>query len=358
MVHFDSCIPISLGCNTVINHVAFDGCDYFCTIRYKCEIIRFHPCSSIIHRYCTCREYDCICYDYHDHCFWASSSVCCGKLFKLDCFMNEIDCIQIDATEQYGIITGISYHCCKNALIVAFPCVVIEIKKECETSKVLYTTREYHIMDVLSICPCMLLTVQQCNQNDIIVINPCGEKIGCYGMDGSFTPQNLILQPCMSDCHTSPIWVFARKKCCYPYLCSTDLFFDDLEFTPCCCNYKICQEGNCCKNPCSPHDPCADIMESIALIETALSHILNAEGEKIQKVLATTDDIDKIMCVNKEVNHTIINVTHLEHTLYAKLSALTDCGLCDDFCKEACDCHTHCCDDETKKTYFGIQDIT
>lgn len=79
-------------------------------------------------------------------------------------------------------------------------------------------------------------------------------------------------------------------------------------------------------------------MESIALIETALSHILNAEGEKIQKVLATTDDIDKIMCVNREVNKTIVNATHLEHTLYAKLSALFDCGLCD----KPCDDHGQC----------------
>ena len=83
-------------------------------------------------------------------------------------------------------------------------------------------------------------------------------------------------------------------------------------------------------------------MESIALMETSLSHILNAEGEKIQKVLAATDDIDKIMCVNREVNQTIVNATHLEHTLYAKLSALCDCGFCD----EACGGHGPCRDDE------------
>ena len=345
MVHFDSCIPISFECNAFINHVAFDGCDYFCTIRYKCEIVRFNPYSSMIHRYCTCREYDCICYDYRNCCFWASSRACCGKLFKLDCSMNEIDYIQIGTIEQHSIVTGISYNCCKDALIVAFACVLIEIAEDRKTTKVLYTTREYCIMDVLSICPCMLLTVHQYNKKYIIVINQYGEKIGCYCMDDLSVPQNLIFNPCMSDCHKSPIWAFVRKKSCYPYLCSTDIFFNDMGFIPCCCNYKICEACGCCKKPCSDHNACADIMESIALMETALAHILNAEGEKIQKVLATTDDMNKIMCVNKEVNKTIINATHLEHMLYAKLSTLSDCGLCHDFCDKECDCYGNCWND-------------
>ena len=79
------------------------------------------------------------------------------------------------------------------------------------------------------------------------------------------------------------------------------------------------------------------MIESIALMEIALSHILNAEGEKLQKVIATTNDIDKILCVNKEVNKTIVNVTHLEQVLYAKLEALQDNCLCRDLCEDECD---------------------
>lgn len=259
--------------------------------------------------------------------------------------MNEIDYIEIGETDQCSIVTGISYNCCNDTLIVAFPCAVIEIEKEYETTKLLYTTREYWIMDVLCICPCILLTAYRYNKKYIVVINQCGEKIKCYCIDDSSIPKNLIFNPCTSDCHNSPIWAFVLKKNCYPYLCNTDIFFDDLGFIPYCCNYEICKECCCCENPCPDHDPCKDIMESIALIETAMSHILNAEGEKIQKILATTDDIDKIMCVNREVNKTIVNATHLEHTLYAKLSALSDCGLCDNLCDKDCDCHRPCCDD-------------
>lgn len=329
-----SCIPIPMECDTVINHVAFDGCDYFCTVRCKCQIIRFAPCNCVIHSYCTCREYDCICYDHRDHCFWASSKTYNGKLYKLDCSMNEIDCISICGTEPYGTITGISYDCCQDALIVSFICSVVQVDKCSEETKVLYTTKEYWITDVLCICPCILLTVFRCGKCYVIAINECGEIIGCYCVESAWIPINLIFNPCMSDCHQSQIWAFVWKKNRYPYLCNTQISFDDLEFEPHCCNDEICKECCCVCRPCNDYDPCKDILESIALIETSLSHILNAEGEKIQKVLATTDDIDKIMCVNREVNRTIVNATHLEHTLYAKLSALSDCGLCGDLCEK------------------------
>ncbi|MEG2176693.1 MAG: hypothetical protein RRY97_07430, partial [Oscillibacter sp.] len=70
----------------------------------------------------------------------------------------------------------------------------------------------------------------------------------------------------------------------------------------------------------------SDIMESIALEQCALSHILNAEGEKLQKAIACADDLDELLCVNHSVEQTITKVTQLEHVLYAKLAALTDCA--------------------------------
>ena len=339
-MHLDPCIPIPLECDSSVNHVAFDGCDYFCTIRCKHEIIKFNPNSSELHRYCTCREYDDICYDYSENCFWVSSRTCTGKLFKLDCCMNEIDCISICALNQYGTITGISYNCCKNALDISFPCALIELEKYCDTFKVLYTAADDCIMGVLTICPGILITVSKDSQYYIYILNQCGRKIGCYPIDSPFTPRNLIFNPCVSACHKSHILAFILKENCDPYLCNTDISVEDFGFTPYCCNYKLCSECCCDKYFCPECDPYKDIMESIALIETALAHILNAEGEKIQKVLSTTDDLDKIMCVNREVNQTIVNITHLEHTLYDKLTALSDCHLCD----EPCDT-TICCDE-------------
>lgn len=57
---------------------------------------------------------------------------------------------------------------------------------------------------------------------------------------------------------------------------------------------------------------------------------MNAEGEKLKKTLESTDYINKILCVNKEINETLVNVIHLEHVLYAKLRAIdAGCLPCD-----------------------------
>ncbi|SHH88175.1 hypothetical protein SAMN02745196_01711 [Clostridium collagenovorans DSM 3089] len=94
---------------------------------------------------------------------------------------------------------------------------------------------------------------------------------------------------------------------------------------------------NPCNNPCHDHchDHChnhcpggsgiskcqsiTDIIESIALIETGLAHIINAEGEKIQKVIATTDDVNLINKTNETVTKLITKVTFLEQVLLEKL---------------------------------------
>ncbi|MEG0369687.1 MAG: hypothetical protein RSB57_04310 [Hungatella sp.] len=64
-----------------------------------------------------------------------------------------------------------------------------------------------------------------------------------------------------------------------------------------------------------------DIIESVALIETGLSHILNAEGEKIQAFVAMPGITpDQLLAVNTSVQATVDAVTKLEMILQSKLS--------------------------------------
>ncbi|MEG2930490.1 MAG: hypothetical protein RR825_01765, partial [Ruthenibacterium sp.] len=58
----------------------------------------------------------------------------------------------------------------------------------------------------------------------------------------------------------------------------------------------------------------SDIVESVALEQTGLSHILNAEGEKIQAVVAH-GTIDQMLQVNKSVQCMIDTVARLEMVL-------------------------------------------
>lgn len=88
------------------------------------------------------------------------------------------------------------------------------------------------------------------------------------------------------------------------------------------------------KIECTDIDKCcaaSSLLQSIALEETALSHILNAEGEKIQKVLSLHNcDCKYILDVNKSVQDTIEKITGLEVVLKEKLDLivplLDDCG--------------------------------
>lgn len=338
MKHFDSYIPITIGCGDGINHITFDGCAYFCTIRNQCEIIKLDDCFRYQERFDTCRDYDCICYDWCEHCFWASSSSCYDKIFKLDCEMCEINCLKLRDLDVHGAITGLSYQCCNNTLLVSFFSGVVEVDKCSETTISRYTPRRGCVMGVLSLCPGMVVIVLRNEKYEIEVLDAEGEKQKSVYLPGKIRVKSLMFSPC--DCGPPLIQALVLKNCSYPYLYSYPVNFNDWGFAPCRCNYKICRA--CCpEKPCHPENACVDLIESIALIEAALSHILNAEGEKIQKALEETHDIEKLICVNREVNKTIINVTHLEHVLYAKLSALRELDECCDVCGKPCEppCH-------------------
>ena len=80
--------------------------------------------------------------------------------------------------------------------------------------------------------------------------------------------------------------------------------------------------------PAKPINMCqaiTDLLESIALEETALSHILNAEGEKIQHVLQMEClTFEQIMEVNENVMNMVNTINDIEHTLKEKLEYISN----------------------------------
>lgn len=92
----------------------------------------------------------------------------------------------------------------------------------------------------------------------------------------------------------------------------------------CNCHYnkKKSKKHHCKKEKC-------DLIESIAFMETSLAHILNSEGEKLQKILKETNNICEILKTNDSINKTIMNTTMLEQLLYEKLKLIcNDCNKC------------------------------
>ncbi|MEG0825951.1 MAG: hypothetical protein RR404_00620 [Bacilli bacterium] len=70
----------------------------------------------------------------------------------------------------------------------------------------------------------------------------------------------------------------------------------------------------------------SDIIESVALEQTGLSHILNAEGEKIQAIVAK-GTVEQILETNRSVQNTINAISRLEQILESKLD-LFSCEIC------------------------------
>ena len=69
-----------------------------------------------------------------------------------------------------------------------------------------------------------------------------------------------------------------------------------------------------------------DIIESVALQQAALSHILNAEGEKLQRAVSLPDiDPAQLLRFNQSVEQTIRSVAQLEVIIQSTLQLFTDC---------------------------------
>lgn len=71
----------------------------------------------------------------------------------------------------------------------------------------------------------------------------------------------------------------------------------------------------------------SDLIESVALEQTALAHILNAEGEKLQRILAFEDlEPHTVLQANHSVESMVNTVSRLEIILRNKLEQFRDCG--------------------------------
>ncbi len=88
------------------------------------------------------------------------------------------------------------------------------------------------------------------------------------------------------------------------------------------------------------------LMSSIALEEMSLSHLMNAEGEKIQHVLSKDPSLHDLMHVNKSVERTMRNIIKQEMLLQFKFEDILDFKhetYCEEFeeevrCKEEEEC--------------------
>lgn len=294
--------------------LAYDGCFFYLTVRGARIIVQLDGCFQTKAHFSTRRAYTALCYDRTEACFWAAAS-CPSVLYKLNLCMEEIDCIRLH-TADCGPVTGLSYTCCDRSLLVTTTGALFRVPTACpEKQACIQKPACGWFMGVLSLCPYLLCCCAEGTKSCVCVYTQGGELLRKIPIRGDEMPVAAVFCPCGKDCCNRLI-VLYNKHGCYPHL---------VQYAVCCgslcpCNYEICR-------PCPPAcSACTDVLESIALMEAALSHILNAEGEKLQKVIASTDDVCKITAVNESVNKTMNKAIFLEQLLCCKLESLGGCG--------------------------------
>ncbi len=101
----------------------------------------------------------------------------------------------------------------------------------------------------------------------------------------------------------------------YDHCCSGCCNCCDYNCHCCCCDECYCSPN--CEIDCKYLK--SSLIDSVAKIEVALSGIIHAEGEKIQRALDHSLCMEDILKVNDSVKHTISQITKLENLLLKKL---------------------------------------
>jgi len=288
--------------------IAFDGCFYYLTMPKDKNIYKFDCNFSLKGEFKGSKYFNGLCYDSLEKCFWATETARHNKLYKLNLKLQEIDCITFNTAKcDYKQMLGISFDCAKDLLIVAFKDAIFEVSKTGETKPVVKDLCP-HVLNVASAAPYLAVAISDGNKQCILYYE--GDKlIKTESVPLVYRIRAMTYNPCKSE-----LIILSTKHCQYPrILCYP------LHLKTHCCNKELCHK-KCKPTPPPPEDKCS-IITSIALMETALSHILNAEGEKLQKAVEIADNVDELLEVNQSIHKTLTLATQLENTLYAKLQA-------------------------------------
>lgn len=299
--------------HTKYDGIAFDGVYFYCTVPGCSEIHQFDPCFSFCEPHHVCRPYSAICYDICNKCFWALPTGANHFICQLDCSLTEIGQIPLSLPVRPTTrLTGICYDSETNELrISAFNLLV----RVCPCRRQLISCKRIPGMRNRYLCIEMLsshcLFATRPNHQAEIALVSCNDELLLRGfLSCQYTPVDMVIKQTLPDCSNADLYILVVDSCN-------------------CCYVLQCIISGCCKDCGSLFEQdCIDLIESIALVEASLAHILNAEGEKLQKVIQTSTDFCEIMKTNDSVRHTICSVTELEKVLLKKLE-LASC-ICDE----------------------------
>lgn len=285
----------------------------------------------------TDKSYSKITYDSDEKCFYATALNYKNSIFKLDLNFNELECIDIcNSAEDLKVIKSLSYDKCNKCLVLSNYDYMFKLYINNMTLIKLCRNEKFNPYSIYSI-ENFILSLSRNKNYFTLNITERHRSLPICKLPKNFRYKaiicaynkkteiciNILAIDCKNIEHLITLSVKLKDKSDCDDNCNTD-------------NSKY----DCLKN----RNAINNAIESIALIETALSHILNAEGEKLQKGISCANYVYELIELNNSIEKTITKVTNLEIQLSDKLSSLKELvnNQCFDECNDKCDDEHHC----------------
>lgn len=357
---------------TNIENLTFNGLHYIFLSSHSPKVILLDRNFKLFKAILLHQSYSNICFDNLQKCYWAISNNDASIIYKLNSDFSEVNKISIRGVKDFNA-TGLSFDHYNSCLWISFTNCIGYIKKG--TTNIQYLSNKYLTMSniaILALPHCILISyIRNCNQFiEIFDVENCKYLFECCPKEYEIKDITLTSFPSCKNTYftTYDISLLLSKKCSntkfimncsinfceaqppkFIYKNSKNIKHDCYDISE---NNFNCEYFSHCHSNKFNCNVKYEIMHSIALEEAAIAHILNAEGEKIQKAVACSNSIENLLCINESVKQTIIHITQLETQLYLKLSALQ----LDDYCNSKYNVDSSCDVDckylFDKKNYF------
>ena len=349
-------IPVPAASPPGYTGMAHDGVSYYFVNGRDCKVYRYGQSLAQERCFDTCRSYASICFDPKENCIWAASFRGQPVIYKLNTAFQEIDSLPLvvpDYDAAPGPVTHLFYDYDSDGLLIALGTCLVRVDCRLREEPVLLMKAEgTWIRCALYLGPYIVCCSMGGEQQMLQVFSSDGTLVETRRLSWKTDmPVSAALVPRPDRSGDRRLMLLISRRRCYSYVCiCADVYegFDgsDENLAPnedlwdCllsdgpeesfeqACAPCSCEEPSSCPPACERPAVCVpgacgtDILEAVALSEKAVACILNAEGNKLKKILEGSDDSSEILEANRSVQTAIVRATHLEHALYDLLSSL------------------------------------
>lgn len=287
------------------NGIVYDGCWFYLTVIVENKIIKcnnfFHP----IDYFETLRNYNYICYDSKEGCFWATETGDSSYIYKLNQSFQQIDSIYITIPNTEGyLITGISYNSYSDKIMLSYAKYVVIIDKKTLDGTIVFKCRNYEsikgVVDIFENFTAYFVTNLQDrvefynNSSQFIENTMIPSELRVISLASGYSQNNQRIHIYMLAMNEN------KEQCILNYVVTIDRTPQQEKY-------------------------CSIRLNFIASEGYRIALVLSEESRKLKEVLSYSEDKDAILSAMRDVCKIIHQSADIEYKLYNELLKLEEC---------------------------------